>query len=164
MKLIQHWLIRNNICSCGLLWHCKTICDLRNAEREREHSTVVHGFSTQQKHHCCYFLANHCHNLMAAIKNIPRMNADYTEMIVSQSGFYDMALCKSCKMQLAINSVWVQVQTWGPNTQPLIKEFPLCDLMTVCLHHYSYLWTNADTNCPGAEQIMACFTETKRPN
>lgn len=87
-----------------------------------------------------------------------------SEKIVSQSGFYDMALCKSCKMQLAINSVRVQVQTWGPNTQPLIKEFPLCDLMTVCLHHYSYLWTSADTNCPGAEQIMACFIETKRPN
>lgn len=32
-----------------------------------------------------------------------------------------------------IGNVWVQVQTCGPNTQPLIKEFSLCDLMPASL-------------------------------
>lgn len=40
MKQIQHWLIRYNICGCGLFLNCETICNLRNAESEREHSTV----------------------------------------------------------------------------------------------------------------------------
>lgn len=162
MELTQHWLIRNDIWGCGLFWLCRTMCDLRNADTENIPLWhTVHGFSPSTKTPLFSLQIN-------ATVWWQRLKSSQNETQVrlksqpSQSGFVRWRYARNVKMQLEINSVfWVQVQTRSLNPQPLIKEFLLRDLMTVCPHHYSYWWTSADTNCPGAEQIMACFTETK---
>lgn len=74
IKLIQHWLIRNNICGCGLFLRCKTNCDLRNAEKEREniplwHAWIFHSTKTP-------LLLFSSKSMPQFDQNIPRMNAD----------------------------------------------------------------------------------------
>lgn len=163
MKLTQDWLIRNDfeVVDCFLL--CRTICDLRNAETENVPLWHTWIFPIHKNTTVVIFLQINATIWWQRLKS--SQNERRSDWNLSQPKWIcDLALCKKCKMQLDINSVWVQVQTRSLNPQPLIKEFPLRDLMTVCPHHYSYWWTSADTNCPGAEQIMACFTETKRPN
>lgn len=160
MKLSQHWLIWNNICGCGLF--CETICDWRNAEREP--STVAYmDFPLHKNTTVAISLQINATFWWQWLKS--SQNGCRSDWHLSQPGWIcDVGLFKECELQLDIKRLWVQVHSPSLNPQPLIKEFPRCDLRTVCLHQCSYWWTSADTKSPGPEQIMACFTETKTSN
>lgn len=75
-------------------------------------------------------------------------------------------LSVSTALKNAMCCKWIQSELLQ---QHLLTKYTRHSLMTdsdnaPLLHQYNSFFTSADTNCPGPEQILTCFIETKGSN